>query len=174
MRTLSALCLVLLLGGFAAGQATIIGGYAGAWGPSYGVYLAAPFVPLINTPFISLSSVAPSPVGASSSAFGLTAGATNSTLSISTQVPVSVYTQPVWYNAPLPLETAPEAAPQTPHEQVVRAFDFGVSSEGGGIAASAARVGQVRKAARAYTNQDADRMNDTNGTVKYGGKTEHI
>ena len=174
MRTLSAVCLVLLFCGFAAGQATIVGGYASNWGPAYGVYLAAPFVPLVNTPSISLSSVAPSPVGASSSAFGLTAGATNSTLSISTLVPVSVYTQPVWYNAPVPLETAAEPAPPATREQVVRAFDFGVSSEGGGLAARVPKAGQVRKAARTFTNQDADRMNETNGTVKYGGKTEHI
>lgn len=174
MRILSALCLVLLLCGFAAGQATIVGGYASNWGPAYGVYLAAPFVPLINTPLISLSSVAPSPVGASSNAFGLTAGATNSTLSISTQVPVSAYTQPVWYNAPAPLEMAAEPAPQMAREQVVRAFDFGVSSDGGGIAARTPRPGEVRKAARTFTNQDADRMNQTNGTVKYRGKTEQI
>jgi hypothetical protein len=165
---------VLLLCGVAAGQATIIGGFASNWGPAYGVYLAAPFVPLINTPSISLSSVAPSPVGASSSAFGLTAGATNSTLSISTQVPVSVYTQPVWYNSPAPQETMAEAAPQTSREQTVRAFDFGVSSDGGGIASRTPSASQVRKAARAYTNQDADRVNETNGTVRYGGKTEHI
>jgi len=165
---------VLLLCGFAAGQATTIGGYASNWGPAYGVYLAAPFVPLINTPSIFLSSVAPSPAGASSNAFGLTAGATNSTLSISTQVPVSVYTQPVWYNSPAAQETMVEPAPQTGREQAVRAFDFGVAADGGGIASRTPSAGQVRKAARAYTNQDADRMNDTNGTVKYGGKTEHI
>jgi len=174
MRTLSALCTVFLLCGFAAGQATIIGGYASNWGPSYGVYLAAPFVPLINTPSISLSSVAPSPAGASSFAFGLTAGATASTLSIATQVPVSTYTQPVWYNAPAPLEMATEPAPQIMREQVAHAFDFGVSSDGRGIAARTPRASEVRKAARTYTNQDTDRMNDTNGTVKYRGKTEQM
>jgi len=173
MRTLSALCFVLLLCGLAAGQATIVGGWASNWGPAYGVYLAAPFVPLINTPSISLSTVAPSPEGASSTAFGLTAGATNSTLSISTQVPVSVYTQPVWYNTPAPLVTA-ESAPQPAREQVVRAFDFGISSDGGGIATRVPRAGEVRKAARTFTNQDADRMNETNGMVKFRGKTEQI
>ena len=174
MRTLSAVSLVLLLCGFAVGQATIVGGYASNWGPAYGVYLAAPFVPLINTPSISLSTVAPNPVGASSNAFGLTAGATNSTLSISTQVPVSTYTQPVWYNATASLETAAEPALQAPREQVVRAFDFGISSDGAGIAARVPRAGEVRKAARTFTNQDADRMNETNGTVKFRGKTEQI
>ena len=174
MRTLSAVSLVLLLCGLAAGQATIVGGWASNWGPAYGVYLAAPFVPLINTPSISLSTVAPNPAGASSNAFGLTAGATNSTLSISTQVPVSDYTQPVWYNAPPPLVTAAESAPQPAREQVVRAFDFGISSDGGGIAARVPRAGEVRKAARTLTNQDADRMNETNGMVKFRGKTEQI
>jgi len=174
MRTLSAVCFVLLLCSLAAGQATIVGGWASNWGPAYGVYLAAPFVPLINTPSIWLSSVAPSPEGASSSAFGLSAGATNSTLSISTQVPMSDHTQPVWYNASAPLVTAAEPVPPATGERVVRGFDFAISSDGGGIAARTPRAGEVRKAARTFTNQDADRMNETNGLVKFRGKTEQI
>lgn len=170
MRTLSAVC-VLLFCGLAAGQATIIGGYASNWGPSYGVYLAAPFVPLVTTPSVSLSSVAPSPVGASSSAFGLVAGATNSTLSVPAQPAQSTYTQPVWYGSSSALANVSESAPP---REAGHAFDFGVSSDGEGIANRTPRARQVRKASRTYTNQDADRMNDTNGTVKYRGKTEHM
>jgi hypothetical protein len=180
MRTLSAVCLVLLLSCFAAAQATIVGGYASNWAPSYGVYLAAPFVPLISTPSISLTYVSPSPVGASSSAFGLSAGATNSTLSIAGQVPVSGYTQPVWYNASGPIEGASESA-TLPRREVAgggavvgAAFDFAVSSDGSGIAARTPRAGSMRHANRTYTNQDTDRQNDTNGAVKFRGQTEKL
>jgi len=37
-----------------------------------------------------------------------------------------------------------------------------------------ASVTGSRKASRTYTNQDVDQVNQTNGTVKYDGKTEHI
>jgi hypothetical protein len=42
------------------------------------------------------------------------------------------------------------------------------------VAVQIAEAGPSRKASRTYTNQDADRMNQSNGTVKYRGKTEHI
>jgi hypothetical protein len=32
----------------------------------------------------------------------------------------------------------------------------------------------AKKASRTYSNQDVDQVNQKNGTVKYGGKTEHI
>ncbi|HEX8816698.1 MAG TPA: hypothetical protein VF753_14465 [Terriglobales bacterium] len=182
MRTLSTVCLVLLFSCFAAAQATIVGGYASNWAPSYGVYLAAPFVPLISTPSISLSYVSPSPVGASNTAFGLSAGATNSTLSIATEVPVSGYTQPVWYNSAGPMmNSASSESSALPRREgtgggtvVEAAFDFGVSSEAAGIASRTPRAGSGGKAARSYTNQDTDRMNDTNGTVKFRGQTEKL
>ena len=97
MGPLKSLSLVLLLSGLALGQATMIGGYASNWAPAYGVY-AAPFVPLVVTPSVWLATVAPSPAGASSTAFGNLAGARNSTLEIqSSPPPVAVYTVPVWY-----------------------------------------------------------------------------
>jgi hypothetical protein len=183
MRTLSAVCLVLFLSCFAAAQATVVGGYASNWAPAYGAYLAAPFVPLITTPSISLTYVSPSPVGASNNAFGLSAGATNSTLSIATEVPVSGYTQPVWYNATGPVYATgsiagPAELSALPHREVAgggtvvgAAFDFGVSSEGIGIASRTSHTGPAGKAGRAYTNQDTDRQNDNNGTVKFRGQT---
>jgi len=172
MRLLSDLCLVLLLSGLAAAQATIIGGTASTWVPAYGVY-AAPFVPLVTTPSFTLSNTTPSPVGASSSAFGLVAGATNSTLSLPSQAGPSVYTAPVWYG-PTASEKVVEPAPGRERKHEVRAFDFGVSSEGEGSASWAPSARQIRKAARTYTNLDIDRVNQSTGTVKYGGKTEHI
>src|SRR5580693_4668686 len=98
MRSLNTLCIVLLLTGFAAAQATIIGGSASNWVPAYGVY-AAPYVPLVTTPSVTLSTVSPSPVGASNATWGNVAGATNATLSdeFVGQPPVGVFTQPVWY-----------------------------------------------------------------------------
>jgi len=163
---------VLLLSGLAAAQATTIGGTASNWAPAYGVYLA-PYVPLVITPSVTLSNTALSPAGASSSAFGMVAGATNSTLSIPTQAPTATYTETQWY-APGPVEapSAPEVRPGRDHAAT---FDFGISSDGGGIAqTSAVSMGQVRKASRTLTNQDVDQVNQSNGTVKYGGKTEHI
>jgi hypothetical protein len=173
MRFLNVVCLLLLLTGLAAAQATNIGGTASNWAPAYGVYLA-PYVPLVITPSVTLSNGAPSPAGASSSAFGMVAGATNSTLSIPTQAPTSTYTDLVWYGSSTPAETANGPEPRRGHDHGA-AFDFVVSSDGAGIAqTSAASLGQVRKASRTYTNQDVDQVNQTNGTVKYGGKTEHI
>src|ERR1700730_18734100 len=96
MRSLKHLCWVLLLSGLAAAQATVMGGSASNWVPAYGVY-AAPFVPLVTTPSVTLATVSPSAAGASNATFGNLAGATNATLSIVTQPPVGVYTEPVWY-----------------------------------------------------------------------------
>ncbi len=69
MRFVSVLCLLLLLCGFAAAQVAVMGGTASNWVPPYGVY-AAPFVPLITTPSVTLSTVSPSPVGASNATWG--------------------------------------------------------------------------------------------------------
>ncbi len=173
MRFLNVICLVLLLSGLAATQATTIGGTASNWAPAYGVYLA-PYVPLVITPSVTLSNGAPSPAGASSSAFGMVAGATNSTLSIPTQAPTSTYTDVVWYGSSGPAEAPSAPEPRRGHEHAA-AFDFVTSSDAIGIAQTSANsMGQVRKASRTYTNQDVDQVNQTNGTVKYGGKTEHI
>src|ERR1022692_3867955 len=95
MRLLNTLCMILLLSGLASAQ-VIIGGAAGNWAPGYGVY-AAPFVPLVTTPSVTLATVSPSAAGASNATFGNVAGATNATLSIVSQPPVGFYTQPVWY-----------------------------------------------------------------------------
>jgi hypothetical protein len=97
MRLVSRCSLLLLLCGFAVGQATVIGGYASNWGSSYGY--VGPYVPLITTPEVSLSTSSPWSAGASSSAFGLVAGAVNSTLSSEFvgETPSPVYSQPVWY-----------------------------------------------------------------------------
>jgi hypothetical protein len=175
MRLLNTFCLVLLLAGLAAAQATVIGGTASNWVPSYGVY-AAPFVPLVTTPSVTLATVSPSAAGASNATFGNVAGATNATLSIVSQPPVGVYTQPVWYGPSAAAETPMESMSEARHGQRAHGFDVGIASWQGNqsvthlMAASTA----TRKASRSYTNQDVDQVNQKNGTVKYRGKTEHL
>jgi hypothetical protein len=178
MRKLSVLCLLLLLSGFAAAQATIIGGAASNWFPAYGVY-AAPYVPLVTTPSVTLTTVSPSPVGASNATWGNVAGATNATLSdeFIGQPPVGVYTQPVWYGP----SAAPEAGePMHGHmhgkkEQGNGAtFMAGTTAGTWSVAQLMTGSAPARKASRTYTNQDVDRATQGTGTVKYRGKTEHI
>ena len=185
MRVISVLCLLVLLCGFAAAQATVMGGTASYWAPAY----AVPFVPLITTPSVSLSTVSPTAVGARNATFGNVAGAVNATLSTEfvADPPVGVYTEPVWYGEPpagVLTETmryghAAEARRDSmhPHQEAgERAFDFGVSSRASreSVARLIADSGPAKKASRTYTNQDIDQVNQKNGNVKYDGKTEHI
>jgi hypothetical protein len=177
MRLLNTLCVLLLLSGLAAAQATVIGGTASNWVPAYGVY-AAPFVPLVVTPSVTLAPVSPSAAGASNATFGNVAGATNATLSSSfvASPPVGVYSQPVWYGPSTTPETAGEPAYEPRHGQKARMLDVGVASWESSQSVTYAMAGASagKKAARTYTNQDVDHVNDSNGTVKYRGKTEHI
>jgi hypothetical protein len=182
MRLVSMCCTLLLLCGMAVGQATVISGYASNWAPSYGVYVG-PYVPLITTPEVSLSTVSPWAAGASSSAFGLVAGAVNSTLSSEFvgEPPAPVYTEPVFYGQTQAELASPGfyGAPPAPHAMHRRevekeqAFDF-ISGESRGAATLIAGAAPGRKASRTYTNQDVQRQNDKNGFVHYDGKTEHI
>ena len=175
MRLLNTLCMILLLSGLAAAQATIIGGTASNWAPAYGVY-AAPFVPLVTTPSATLATVSPSAAGASNATFGNVAGASNATLSIVSPPPVGVFTQPVWYGPSATAETSGESMPEAMHGQRSRAFDVGVASwpSNESVARLMASSTGARKASRSYTNQDVDQVNQKNGTVKYRGKTEHL
>ena len=185
MRQLTIFALVLAMCGFAAAQATVIGGTAGNWIPSYGVY-AAPFVPRVVTPSVTLESVSPDPVGASNATFGNVAGATNATLSIVNQPPVGVYTVPVWYGpnassavVAVPLAVAPEEAREHMGEHVGeghRHHDFTVSSVeySEGLSLLLVGRGAAQKASKTYTNDDITRFNQSTGQVKYDGKTEEI
>jgi hypothetical protein len=184
MRSLKTLSMVLLLSGLAAAQASVIGGTASNWVPAYGVY-AAPFVPLVTTPSVTLATVSPSAAGASNATFGNVAGATNATLSFVSQPPAGAYTQAIWsppYTQPsgfgpsAAVETAGEPLPESRPARRARAFDVGVASWQTVESAThlmASSTGAT-KAARTYTNQDVDQVNQKNGTVKYDGKTEHI
>lgn len=175
MRSLITLCMLLLLSGLAAAQATIIGGTASNWAPAYGVY-AAPFVPLVTTPSVTLATVSPAASGASNATFGNVAGATNATLSMVSQPPVGVYTEPVWYGPSAAAETPAEPTAEGRHGHRAHAFDVGVASwqSSESVNRLMASSTGAKKAARTYTNQDVDQVNRKNGTVKYDGKTEHI
>jgi hypothetical protein len=175
MRLLKLLCMILLLSGLAAAQATIIGGTASNWVPAYGVY-AAPYVPMVTTPSVTLATVSPSAAGASNATFGNVAGATDATLSIESQPPVGVYTQPVWYGPSAAVEIPMQAAEEARTAHRAHAFDVGVASWQSSVSVTHLMASSTggKKAARTYTNQDVDQVNQTNGTVKYRGKTEHI
>jgi hypothetical protein len=184
MRSLKTLSMILLLSGLAAAQATVIGGTASNWVPAYGVY-AAPFVPLVTTPSVTLATVSPSAAGASNATFGNVAGATNATLSFVSQPPAGAYTQAIWsppYTQPsgfgpsANVETASEPASEGRPARRAHAFDLGVASWQSSESTTHLMASSTRgnKATRTYTNQDVDQVNHKNGTVKYDGKTEHI
>jgi hypothetical protein len=174
-RSLSAMLLVFC--GMAVGQATMIGGTASNWAPAYGVYLA-PFAPLVTTPEVTLSTASPAPVGASSATFGLVAGATNATLSSEFigEPPVGVYTPLNWYG-PTAQPEVPTAGPRAyERKSKEQPFDFiaGMRESRESVARLMGEAGAARKASHSYSNEDIDRMNESTGTVKYRGKTEHI
>jgi len=188
MRLLIALCAAVLFSFAAAAQvvpATVV--YDGC---------GAPYIPRLTTPEVSLETVSAAPVGASNATYGLTAGATNGTLSNVTGNVGGVYTQPVWYaGGTTPLISSPavqlsvpvaqahlpgmyrregerehERAEATPRAWIYYASENETSSP---VDASAsARTG--RHAARTITNQDVEQQNQKNGSVKYDGKTEQI
>jgi len=175
MRPLTFLSVLLLLSGFAFAQATVIAGTAGNWQPSYGVY-AAPFVPLVVTPSVSLSTYSPSPVGASNATGNLVAGASNATMDSDTTVPRTVLTVPTWYG-PTPEDLGPiEAGPRLHGHHQGRVFQTGSASfqDGYGVAQLAGMSRPAGKATRTITNADIDRMNQTTGEVKWDSKTEKL
>jgi len=166
-------------------------------------YGCGPFVPLLTTPEISLQQFSPNPVGASNATTGLIAGATNSTLSQIQGSTSSVYTVPVWYqggDAPLitpEVHLYPEAIGREGHRmhdamreerghearfneehgrrEEARGWTYVTGAEHTASAAVAANESKgVRKAGHVYNNDDVNRQNEKNGTVKYDGKTEKM
>jgi len=175
MRRLLIVCAMLAMARLAVGQVTVISGYAGnhGWG-SY--YPPTPYVLLVKTPIVSLDGSSGLTVGASNATAGNVAGATNSTVAIVSPAAVGISLAPVFYG------TAPvaglsrtvegqEPASRSPYfETGVSVFEMSIS------AAQEAQLTHASKkqAARTYTNEDIDRINQQNGTVKYKGKTEQI
>jgi hypothetical protein len=184
MRPYFVLCAVVLIAVAAFGQQP---------GPRiYGpcLYGCGPYVPLVTTPMVSLQTVSPNPVGASNATTGLIAGATNATLSQIQGSTSSEYTEAVWYqggDAPLMtpqvhLWRAPIGQGARPMHEEYRArkehhggWLYFTGSEHTASAAAASRAAKgFKKASRVYTNEDVERQNQNNGTVKYDGKTEKM
>lgn len=189
MRPYLVLCAILLISAAAFGQQSVPPRF---YGPCF--MGCGPFIPTVTTPMISLQQFSPNPVGASNATTGLIAGATNATLSQLSGDTRSVYTVPVWYEGggaplispavrlwpePIQREMRPPAhEPREPrgHVEEARAewiyFTGTEYTANATTASSAAKSG--KKAARTYTNEDVERQNQNNGTVKYAGKTEKI
>ena len=147
MRLITILSLVLLLSAFAVGQAMIVGGTATTGPIGYDVY-AAPFVPRIVTPSVSLSTA-----------------------------PDGYSTQAVVYPAQPAIPVLYVQGGGTSTQSVAsRRADLGMGSFESEISAKQlmAWSGPAKKASRTYTNQDVDRATQGTGTVKYNGKTEQI
>ena len=146
MRKLFLSCAVLLISGLAFGQATIIAGNA-----SNVRLVPVPFVPLVNTPSVSLDSPG---------------------------TPNALFAQPSWYGpGTQAAEAAPAgSAPQSQTPESAEQFHFGAatfqSSYGAAELAQGARTSQ--KAVKTYTNGDIKTPDLEPGTVKFGNKTEHL
>ena len=177
----------LLFAGAAFAQRPVQG-----YGQAYG-----PYVPLITTPQISLSTVSPNSVGASNATYGLSAGARNSTLSMMNGNTSSSFTEPVWYQGGgAPLVSEPEVelqvrgihgggfmhheegmgehAGMATHAAAAHAWTYFSAGDMGSPVEASASAKTGRKATRTLTNQDIDAENQKTGTVKYSGKTEKI
>jgi hypothetical protein len=160
--------------------------------PGYGPCFegCGPFIPLVSTPMVSLQTVSPNPVGASNATIGLSAGATNGTLSQIQGSTSSVYTAPVWYQGGAPLTTSqvhlwPETLRHGAHQEWGR-DEHGAAPEESGWTYYTGREHTAdpvrgsreakgfKKADHVYTNDDVARQNDKNGNVKYDGKTEKM
>lgn len=153
-------------------------------------YGCGPFVPLPTTPMVSFQQYSANPVGASNATTGLIAGATNSTVSQTTGNTNSVYTVPVWYqggDAPrmtsaIHLWAEPVGhgmhamRMEHSHGQEARAewIYYSASDHTANAVTASVAAKSGKKAGRTYTNDDVERQNQGNGTVKYQGKTEKI
>jgi hypothetical protein len=146
-KLITLMCAVLLSGLAAAqanGQATVIYGYA-----SNGYATVAP---LVTTPEIS---------------FGATGAPLVTTPEISFGAPV--------LQVGISDGAQDNASGAVNSSRLSDGFDMGASrSDTSYGAAELAARSHPRKAAKVYTNQDVAQVNDTNGLVKFGTKTEHL
>jgi hypothetical protein len=148
MRNVICLCGALFISGLAFGQATVVAGYASDWRVAPGTY-AVPFVPLVNTPSISLESPA---------------------------FPKQPFAQPVWYGGGP--EASSETGTTAPPADSQRLFHFGAaafqSSYGVARLAQESRSRPSQKAVKLYTNADVEKFAQESGAIAHGNKTEHL
>jgi hypothetical protein len=181
MRQLIPLWVVLLSCGLAVSQE--------GWAPP-GDY-AQPFVPRISTPIASPESVqtpslalnSPSPAaGATNATAGNVAGAADSTLSLESAGPSVEFNQPLWYAPGVAFQPSIYGFSSTPAQLPARAsgekreFELGAATfqSSYGVAQLAAMSGVRGKARRVYTNSDIARLNESNGLIRYTGKTARV
>src|SRR6266568_1293759 len=155
-RLLIAFCFVALCG-LASAQVTVISGYASNWAPGYSVYqtpgaYAAPFVPLVTTPSVSIETGLPMQIGASNATAGNVAGATNATISI---VAPNMSASPGVQSTP-EVAPRPESEPSTQSAGVsTSGFEFGAASFEGSLGASQLPASRPQqRPARTITNDD--------------------
>jgi hypothetical protein len=177
MRRLLIAFSLLALCGLASAQVTVISGYASNWAPGYSVYqtpgaYAAPFVPLVTTPSVSIETGQPTQTGASNATAGNVAGATNATISIvapNMSAARGVQSAPEVASRPESEPSTQSAAPST------AGFEFGAASFEGSLGASQLPTSRLQqRPARIITNEDIARLNQQNGTVQFRGETEKI
>jgi len=185
MRPYLVLCAVVLIAVAAFGQQPVP---PRIFNPCF--YGCGPYIPLVTTPMVNLQTVSPNPVGATNATTGLTAGATNGTLSQIQGSTSSEYTEAVWYqggdaplmNSQIHLWREPMgylARPMYKEKEGAREEEggwlyFSGSDHTASAAGASGAAKGVKKAAHVYTNTDVERQNQTNGTVKFGGKTEKM
>lgn len=164
MRQLVSMLLVLLLSGLAAGQsvATVVSGYASNWAVPPGAFWV-PFVPLVSTPSVEL----PTP--------SLTVGASSATIGLSGQTS-DLYPAPRWYGVrTASAEAESNELSPTSDGGPEHGLKLGIATfRDDGIASLVKETRLGPKAARSYTNQDIEELNQKNGIVKYAGKTERL
>src|SRR5438876_8303318 len=183
MRRLLIAFSLLALCGLASAQVTVISGYASNWAPGYSIYqtpgaYAAPFVPLVTTPSVSIETGMPTQIGASNATTGNVAGATNSTISLVAPniVAPNMSASPVVRAAPgTELGQQNGAGTQSVTPPTNDRLELGAASfQASRGAAQLIASRQQQKPARTITNDDIDRLNQQNGTVQFKGKTEKI
>jgi hypothetical protein len=159
MRQTLILSAIVFVSAAAFAQVTVVSGYAGNWNPP-GTY-ATPFAPLVTTPSVALETGLPTQVGASNATAGNVAGATSA--------PVSGTSSMQAGSAAAPPANANEQRRQG-------SFEFGVArfESSQGVAQLVGARGRHAQTARSYTNADVDQLNQRNGLVQYGGKTERL
>ena len=169
-RLLIAFCFVALCG-LASAQVTVISGYASNVYQTPGAY-AAPFVPLVTTPSVSIETGLPTQIGASNATAGNVAGATNATISI---VAPNMSASPGLQSAQEVVASRTESEPSTQSAPASTGFEFGAASFEGSLGASQLPASRPQqRPARTITNDDIARLNQQNGTVQFRGKTEKI
>ena len=177
MRQTVTLGIVLLLCGFAAGQAVVYPSGVAGWA-SPGM-VDHPFVPLLSTPSVQLDAAPFAPAGATNATPGNVAGASNSTLSIISTGAGAVFAQPMWYGSSgTDMPTAGNVA-EASAATGASTTQSGLFQTGAAVFQDSYSVIQLgarakRQSSRVYTNQDIARIQQLQAVVRFGDKTQSL